>query len=177
VPVWIALIRGINVGGKNMVPMKTLAADLSDAGCQDVKTYLQSGNVVLKCKAKTAAAVETLVAEAIESRHRFRPSVLCLTAAELAEAVAANPFKAAEADHKTLHVVFLAGAPAAAAISGLAKYKTTDEYEVTGKRMYLHTPDGLLSSKIAERPDKLLGVAATARNWRTVMALQEMAAG
>lgn len=172
--VWIALIRGINVSGKNMVPMKTLAADLAESGASDVKTYLQSGNVVLSHKAKTAAPVEALVAKTIESRHGFRPSVMCLSARELAEAAAANPFKSAEANHKEMHLVVLAEEPSAAAIAGLAKYKTTEDYAVIGRRLYLHTPGGLLSSKIAERPDRLLGVAATSRNWRTVMALTEM---
>jgi uncharacterized protein (DUF1697 family) len=174
-PVWVALIRGINVGGKNMVPMKTLAADLTAAGATDVKTYLQSGNVVFASKVKTAAAAQTLVAKIIHDRHGFLPSVLCLSAAEMAAAVTGNPFKAAEANHKQLHVVFLAEEPSAAAVASLAKHKTTENYAVIGRRLYLHTPEGLLSSKIAERPDKMLGVAATARNWRTVMALAGMA--
>lgn len=170
----IALIRGINVGGKNMVPMKTLVPDLEEAGCTKVKTYLQSGNVVLTHKSKNAAVVEALVAQTIVARHGFRPAVMALTAAELSETIAANPFKAAEANHKTMHVAFLADEPSAIAVAGLAKYKTTDDYAVIGRRLYLHTPEGLLSSKIAERPDKLLGVAATARNWRTVTALAAM---
>lgn len=173
-PVWIVLIRGINVGGKNMVPMKTLAADLSASGCADVKTYLQSGNIVFSHKSKSARAVEDLVANAIETRHRFRPSVMCLSAAELAEAVAANPFKSAEANHKELHLVFLAAEPSNAAVEGLAKHKAGDNYAVIGRRLYLHTPGGLLSSKIADRPERLLGVPSTARNWRTVKALYEM---
>ena len=171
---WIALIRGINVSGKNMVPMNMLAADLTAAGATDVKTYLQSGNVVLSHKAKTAADVEALVAKAIETRHGFRPSVMVLSVGDFAEAALANPFKAAEANHKEMHLVFLAEEPSVAAVAGLAKYKSTESYEVIGRRLYLHTPGGLLSSKIAERPDKLLGVAATARNWRTVIALRNM---
>jgi uncharacterized protein (DUF1697 family) len=173
-PAWIALIRGINVSGKNMVPMTTLSADLTAAGASDVRTYLQSGNVVFKHAAKTAAGAESTVADVIERRHGFRPRIMCLSPAELDRAARENPFKAAEANHKEMHLVFLAEEPAAAAVEGLARHRTTENYAVIGQRLYLHTPGGLLSSKIAERPEKLLGVGATARNWRTVTALAEM---
>jgi uncharacterized protein (DUF1697 family) len=117
-----------------------------------------------------------MIAGVIEGRHGFRPQIVCLTGVELRAAAAENPFKQAEANHKELHLVFLAAEPSAEAVAGLAKHKTSDAYAVIGKRLYLHTPGGLLASKIAGRPEKLLGVGATARNWRTVTALLELCA-
>jgi uncharacterized protein (DUF1697 family) len=173
---WIALIRGINVGGKNMVPMKALVADLTAAGCEDVRHYLQSGNIVLSHKSKSAGTVAKLVSGTIERTRGFAPEVMVLSAQEVDAAIADNPFPEAEADHKSLHVVFLGAEPKSDDVARLRDIQKDERYEVKGKVMYLHTPKGLLSSKIAERPDKWLKVPATARNWRTVTALMELAA-
>ena len=89
---WIALLRGINVGGKNILPMKQLAALLEDLGCSHVKTYIQSGNAVFRSKRHSPALLSKTISGEIESRHGFQPQVVLLTLKEVEKAVAANPF-------------------------------------------------------------------------------------
>jgi uncharacterized protein (DUF1697 family) len=173
--VWVGLIRGVNVGGKNLVPMKPLAAALEAQGCAYVRTYLQSGNVVLSHAAQSEAAVEGLVASAIQRLNGFRPDVIAVSGPAITAVVRGNPFKHAESDPKKLHAIFLGATPSAAALAQLAALRGTDEVEVIGRVLYLHTPDGLLASKIAARPEQHLKVRSTTRNWRTVTALADMA--
>ena len=98
---YIALFRGINVGGNNILPMKDLAALLEKLGAQDVKTYIQSGNVVFRYKAKNTPQLSAGIRAAIKESHEFEPMVLLLDLAELEQAIASNPFPEAEpADHR-----------------------------------------------------------------------------
>jgi uncharacterized protein (DUF1697 family) len=172
---YVALIRGINVGGNQMLPMKDLVKLMEKNACTDVRTYIQSGNVVF-CSTSDAASVAKRLSSAIEKGHGFEPRVLVLTAAELAKAAAANPFPEAEQDPKTVHLFFLAARPTKADLKGMDALKTrTERYALKGTVFYLHTPDGFGTSKLAARVEKLLGVEATARNWRTVGKLLELA--
>lgn len=173
---WIALFRGINVGGNNRLPMRDLTAALVDIGCTDVKTYIQSGNVVFRKSSSKAPQLERLIAKAISNGHGFEPRVLLLTVGELESAVNSNPFPAAEVDPKSLHFFFLAEKPKSPGTDQLNEIKTESEsFLLNGKTFYLHAPDGTGRSKLATRAEKLLGVAATARNWRTVSAVLDLA--
>ena len=173
---WIALLRGINVGGGNTLPMASLRAILDGLGATDVQTYIQSGNAVFRHAETDAAKVGDMVANGIHQRYGFRPRVLAMTAAEMARAVEANPFRNAEAEPKTLHLYFLAEpsmAPDFDAIRALASSRET--FGLTDSVFYLHAPDGIGRSKLAQQVERLLGVAATARNWRTVCSVLAMA--
>ncbi|HKZ73221.1 MAG TPA: DUF1697 domain-containing protein [Steroidobacteraceae bacterium] len=122
---WIALFRGINVGGKQALPMQELRGLLAAIGCADVQTYIQSGNAVFRSAAASASSL----------------------------------------------------APKKPDLEALERVKgATEAFALEGRTFYLHTPDGFGTSKLAERAERLLGVEATARNWRTVCALLEMTA-
>ena len=108
---WIALLRGINVGGKNPLPMKSLGSVLEGLGCTDVRTFIQSGNVVFCRPRVSPASFGRQIAVSVKKEHGFEPRVLVLPAAKLEEIVAANPFPNAVSDPKSLHVFFLAKAP------------------------------------------------------------------
>lgn len=173
---WIALFRGINVGSTRSVPMKELAALLAKNGCVDVQTYIQSGNVVFRSPLTNAAAVGKLLAGIVAKRHGFEPSVMALTRTELEKAAAANPYPQADANPKTLHLFFLAEKPGEPALEKMETVKAKSEsFVLAGKVLYLYAPDGFGKSKLAERAERLLGVDATARNWRTVTTLVGMA--
>lgn len=175
-PVWIVLLRGVNVGGRNKLPMKAFAADLEAIGCQDVRTYIQSGNAVVRSSQRSAGRFQAAIAERIEAEHGFSPGVQVLTAAHLAAAIEANPYPDAVSEPKTLHAYFLASKPKGADLDGLARLQTASErFELTDRVFYLHAPDGIGRSKLAANVERLLGVETTARNWRTVEALAELA--
>ena len=173
----IALLRGINVGGNNKLPMKELSALLTGMGLRDVQTYIQSGNVVFRCEPKNKATLAANITAAIKAQHGFAPHILLLEAAELRKAMATNPYPEAETEPKSLHLFFLDKAPQHPDLKSLDDIKADNErYKLAGKVFYLHAPDGVGNSKLAARAEKLLGVAASARNWNTVCKLAEMAA-
>jgi len=173
----IALLRGINVGGNNNLPMKELSALLTGMGLRDVQTYIQSGNVVFSCDQKNKAGLATKITTEIEKRHGFAPHILLLDATELRKAMAGNPYPEAEDEPKSLHLFFLDEAPTRPDLRALDAIKADNErYKLAGKVFYLHAPDGIGNSKLAARAEKLLGIPASARNWNTVCKLAEMAA-
>ncbi|MBL0174151.1 MAG: DUF1697 domain-containing protein [Ignavibacteria bacterium] len=172
----IALLRGINVGGKHSLPMKTLAAILEDLGAKSVRTYIQSGNAVFHFAEKNTSKLAKLLAEEIHKRQGFEPAVLILTREALVKAMAANPFPEAEADATGLHLGFLASVPKSPNLEKLESLRGASErFQLLGSVFYLHAPDGVGRSKLAAASEKLLGVPMTDRNWRTVYALRDMA--
>lgn len=173
---WILLLRGINVGGKNVLPMKELVQDLEALDLRDIKTYIQSGNAVFRTSREDPGAMGSQIATRIEDRHGFRPDVLLLSADHLKSAIDANPYPQAGADPKTLHLFFLASEPAAPDIEALSAAKSpSEQFHLADRVLYLHAPEGIGRSRLAAKAEKLLGVAATARNWRTIQKLWEMA--
>lgn len=176
---YIALLRGINVGGKNTLPMKELTALLEDLGLKNVKTYLASGNVVFQ-SAATDLDIDALsgdIKTAVGHSRGFRPQVLIRSVDEFQKAIAANPFPEAEGQPKTLHLYFLETAPSDPDMQSLDSIKKANEqYKLTDAVFYLHAPDGIGRSKLATRVEKSLGVPATARNWRTASKVMAMAA-
>jgi uncharacterized protein (DUF1697 family) len=174
---YIALFRGINVGGNNILPMKELRAVLEKLGATQVKTYIQSGNALFEHQVDNTTELSSIIQAAIKESHGFEPRVLLLDLVEMEQAMAANPFPEAEAEPKTLHLYFLTAAPQnpdLEKIDGLKK--DNEQFKLIDNVFYLYAPDGIGRSKLAERAEKALGVAATARNWRTVskiMALVE----
>ena len=176
--IWIALFRGINVGGHNMLPMRDLTATLTQLGASDVTTYIQSGNVVFRYPRLAAEPLAQRIAAGVKQQYGFEPRVLLLTSQELEQAAAANPFAQHCAEPATVHVMFLAETPAKPDLAALEKTKAAREsFVLAGRCFYLHTPDGFGQSKLAERAERLLGVHGTARNWRTVEKLLELVRG
>ena len=172
---YVAMLRGINVGGNNMLPMKDLAAIFQKAGCKNVRTYIQSGNVVFEC-ATSIARLQTAVGAAIEKKFGFNPPLVLRQAEDLEKILRENPFLKAGEKEDELHVVFLSQEPTPEATARLEQNRVApDEFVVRGKEIYLRLPNGAGRSKLAVVPSHpKFGVVATARNWRTVNKLFEM---
>ncbi len=174
--VHVALLRGINVGGNNKLPMVTLAAIFEAAGCTEVRTYIQSGNVVYR---PPGPAVADAVEAAISRTLGLQIPVVTRTSAELAAAVAANPFLAGGADPGHCYLGFLARAPEPARVQALDPERSPgDRFLLRGRDLYLHLPHGSARSKLTNAYfDRALATVTTVRNWRTVLALAALAGG
>lgn len=174
---WIALLRGINVVGRRQLLMKDLAAIFERGGFRSVRTYIQSGNVIFENARGSARTLATQIGALIEKKSGFRPHVIVLSVRQLAQAIRANPFPQAHADHKSLHLFFLSGRPARPDLESLARLKAGREaFELKGAVFYLFTPHGFPQCALHDKVERFLGVHATARNWRTANQLLQMAA-
>ena len=173
---FIALLRGVNVGGHHKLPMRELVQLLEALGLHNVQTYIQSGNVIFQTETSDPAALSQMISRAIGQSHRFTPQVFILDMAALRQAIAANPFPEGEAAPKSLHLFFLDDDPKHLDWAALEAVKQTNErYALVDRVFYLHAPDGIGRSKLAEKVGQGWGVAITARNWRTVNTLMGMA--
>lgn len=173
-PTHIALFRGINVGGAGTLPMKELVAILESLGCENVRTYIQSGNAVFESKQRSGAKLAGEISAAVMQRRKFAPAVMLLTEKELAQALHANPFPDAE-DPTRLGVGFLESVPKKPDLAALENLRAKNErFALVGKCFYFHAPDGFGKSKLAARAEKFIGVPMTMRNWRTVGKIKEM---
>lgn len=173
---YIALFRGINVGGHNKLPMKELRALLDSFGYQNVDSYIQTGNVIFQTEKSDKKKIAGNISSGIENQHGFKPDVLLLELEEFEKAIASNPFPQAVAKPKSLHLMFLASPPSNPDLESLEEIKNNSErFELKDKVFYLHTPDGFGRSKLAGKTEKALGVSMTGRNWRTVQKISEMA--
>lgn len=169
----IALFRGINVGKTRSLPMKDLKRILEGLGFVDVKTYIQSGNVVFRSDHACRAEDAEVISAAVEEEFGFSPNVMLLSKLQLDDAVARNPFPTDEG--KFLHFFFLAAEPDNPDLDALDAIKTeSEQFELDGRVFYLYTPKGFGTSKLAERAERKLGVPATGRNFNTVRKLIEM---
>lgn len=167
---WIALIRGINVGGKHKVPMKELVKHMENEGFANVKTYIQSGNVVFDYAKKPGDEISILIQE----KFGFWPEVFILNATDLKTCMANNPYRKAEG--KAVHFFFFDKAPKLVDFAFLDSLKVkSEEYKLVDKVFYLHAPDGIGRSKLTEKMGKAFtGVTMTARNLNTINKLAEM---
>jgi uncharacterized protein (DUF1697 family) len=172
----IALFRGINVGGKCILPMKELVILLEDLGARNVKTYIQSGNAIFKSDEENVSQLSNKISIAVKQRRGFMPHVLILELAELEKAIAENPFPEAEFDPSTLHLGFLAYTPKRVDFEKIESLKKESEkFHLSACVFYLNAPEGVGRSKLAASIEKILGVPMTDRNWRTVCKIREMA--
>ncbi|MEM7124677.1 MAG: DUF1697 domain-containing protein [Chloroflexota bacterium] len=173
---YIALLRGINVGGHNKLPMKELATVLEKLGLADVKTYIQSGNVVFRSERTDIATLSEEITAAIGQSHGFSPQIFILRKEQLQAAIEANPYPEASEEPKTLHFFFLDATPQQFDQDALEAIKKENErFQLVDNVFYLHAPDGIARSKVAETATKGWDVSVTARNWRTVSKVMEMA--
>lgn len=172
----VALLRGINVGGKNNLPMKSLSPLFTDAGCSDVRTYVQSGNVVFRASSSLAQGIPALIEKAISEQFGLRVPVVHRTAAELRQLAKDNPYLRTEKDSTRLHVAFLAAKPTASQVAALDPDRSPpDEFTVSGREVYLRLPNGVGKTKLTNAYlDSKLGTTSTLRNWRTVLKLVEL---
>jgi len=172
---YVALLRGINVGGKHKLPMKDLAAIFTAAKCSDVLTYIQSGNVIFKVTAEAARRLPAIVEKNIEQRFGFAAPVVMRDRDALAQVVRENPFLKRGVPETTLHVYFLADLPTTDAVKGLdANRSVPDEFRVVGRHIYLYLPNGMGRTKLTSAYfDSRLSTVCTARNWATVKKLLE----
>lgn len=172
---WLALLRGINVGGRNMVPMKDLAAALERAGFRSVRTYIQSGNVLFRSRTGSAGTLGRRIAGIVKKSFGCEPQVMVVSQQQLEAAVRGNPFPAAHRNHKLLHIFFLAESPRKPDLESLERARAGGEkFALKGGFFYLYTPDGFPHSVVRSRMERCLGVSATGRNWRTANELLKL---
>jgi len=168
----VALLRGINVGGKHRLPMAALAEIFAGLGHCGIETYIQSGNVVFE---HTAAADAASISRAIAAAHGFEPHVLVLDAAAWQAVVDANPFPADAG--KALHVFFFDQPPGAPDLAKLEALKApTEAFALGTQALYLLAPEGIGRSKLAAGVEKALGVPVTARNGNTLVQISVLLA-
>ena len=173
---WIALLRGVG-GGIRPLSMRELAAALEGIGLQDVRTYIQSGNVVFS-SAKGATRLAGEIERCIEKKFGFHSKTFILSVPELQRAAKDNPFPQADEKPQMLHLFFLAQPAKAAQIDAMNALKAkSEQFVLKSKILYFYTPNGFGISKLAAKAERLLGVDTTARNWRTVGKLLELAKG
>lgn len=173
---WIALLRGINVGGNNILPMKDLRALCETIGFENVRTYIQSGNCVFRSARPDPDGIAQELSAEIERRFSFRPPVLVMKADDLSAFIADNPYP--EGDPKTVQLFFLFEPAPGADLDGLNALRSRSErFTLADRVLYLHAPDGIGRSKLVEKIGKHVPVSMTARNLRTALKLQELAQG
>jgi uncharacterized protein (DUF1697 family) len=174
--VWISFLRGINVGGNNLLPMAALKGLYAELGFEQVHTLLQSGNAVFV--AGKSSKLEQRIVRAIEARFAFRPRVMLRSPDELRQAASHNPFpKQAQSEPQRVLVHFLERAPAKGALEKLrAAHQGPERFELRYHTLYVYFPEGAGKSKLTPaRMDKALGVQGTARNWNTLTKLIALA--
>ena len=174
----VALLRGINVGGKNKVPMAELREVVTSLGHTGVTTYIQSGNVLFTTEETDTAELASALEAAIAGKFGINSAVVVLSRDELARTLGDNPYRD-EPNPKLVHVVFLGAEPSAelldrirAAESAAAAKGGRDTITAIGQALYLHTPDGYGRSELSEALFRIIPtgkkpLAATARNWST----------
>ncbi|MFF1283766.1 DUF1697 domain-containing protein [Streptomyces sp. NPDC058299] len=175
----VALLRGINVGGRTQIAMADLRGLFTALGCETVQTYLRSGNVVFGAPAgQTDAELAARIGERIADDLGVSVTVLLRTAESLARTVARNPYLGQEDDPAKLHVTFLAREPTAEQAARLeVPAGETAVFTLAGDEIHLHVPGGYGRTRLDNAfIERRLGIPATTRNWRTVTALHDLAA-
>jgi len=174
-PLYIALFRGINVGGSNTLPMVELVEILSSFGGVNIKTSIQSGNAVFRHPDGEVPGLAEKISRAVEQRRGFKPQVLILTPEDLERAMAGNPFPQAVSDPSSMHLGFLAVKPEHVELDKLVSLKAeSEQFQLTADIFYLFAPDGVGRSRLAAGVEKILGVPMTDRNWKTVCKIKEL---
>lgn len=173
---FIALLRGINVGKANRLPMADLRALLNELGHTQVATLLNSGNAVFHVGQGSPARHAAAISEAIAAKFGFDIHVIVKSANELDAIVADNPIDTASADHSQVLVAFVQDAASLESLRPMASLAVPPEQLLFGKKAaYLHCAKGILDSKVATALVGKAGKVATSRNWATVLKLQALA--
>lgn len=172
---WLALFRGINVGGNNILPMKSLTQIMTTAGYTNVQTYIQSGNVVFNYPGAQVTELRGLLSELIQLHFGFQPEVMVFSASDFNQLLALNPYKDLYSEAKQVHLFFFSETPTSPDLAALQQVKSaSEEFCVTPSGLFLFAPDGIGRSKLVAKVDKCLGVSTTARNLNTLIKLSEL---
>jgi len=176
---YVAFLRGINVGGKNILPMKDLESIFEAAGAREVRTYIQSGNVVFEATDSLVKTIGVDVAKRIEKRFGLRVPVVVRSAKEMAKIAKSHPHLKQATNEKAVMVCFLLDRPGAIAIARLDPQRSPgDVFEVIGAEIYLHVPSGGAKTKLTNAYfDAKLQTVSTVRNWATVCKIVEIMGG
>jgi len=177
---WVALLAGINIGGKTTVPMAELRAVFAGLGYREVQTYIQSGNVVFEEGSGNEDRVLGAIRPALSARFGWDIQVVLRTGPELDAVLAGNPFRDRQDDPTKLLVTFLSAEPAPDRAARLRQPPPgeTGELTLVGREVYIHAPDGYGKSKLSNAYlAKALGLVATTRNWKSVAKLHELVSG
>jgi uncharacterized protein (DUF1697 family) len=171
--VYLILFRG--VGGKTQLPVQLLREQLTKVGFENVATYINSGNAIVRSRLSRKEVVAT-IAELCRTQFAFDKAIFAPTLAEWDEVIARNPFaKAAQNAPTTVHAALLASTPKEEDVERIRALAVKGEdIKVIENVAYLHTPNGFGTCKMAEKFDKWIGVTNTARNWNTVLKLAEL---
>ncbi len=175
-PIYISMLRGVNVGPHNRMKMAQLQKSMEALGFWQVRTYIQSGNIVFKASRQSPLAVSKRIRERILRDFGFNVPVITRTSEQMKEAIQGNPFLEKRGlDVSKLHVTFLSQAPAGAPLVKLPVYAGADEFVHIRAAIYLHCPQGYGETKLTNGLfEKMLSVPATTRNWKTINELHEM---
>lgn len=175
---FVALLRGVNVGGANRLPMAALKEMFAAAGAQQVETLIQSGNVVFQSHDNNGITIAVAVQAEIERAFHFRTAIVVRDADRWRAVVAGNPFLTSGEDPDALHIACLSTIPGASALARLDRNRSPpDEFVVAGAEIYLKLPNGTARTKLTNAWfDATLAVVSTMRNWRTAQRLSEMLA-
>jgi uncharacterized protein (DUF1697 family) len=174
---YVALFRGINVGGKSLLPMKDLVAILANLGALSIHTTIQSGNAIFQSHENDISKLSSQISLEVQQHSGFTPTVLILKFIDIENAMAENPFREAEADPSNLYLGFLASTPEKTNLQELdALKKESEHFYLANRVFYLYAPEGVGRSKLVARCEKILGVPMTDRNWNTVCKIREIAA-
>lgn len=176
---YVALLRGINVGGKNKISMQSLASIFVGVGCRDVRTYIQSGNVLFAADLALVDQLPARVSAEIRRTGGLQVPVIVRSGLEFQRIASSNPFVESGMATDRLHVAFLATVPDTVTIGELDPRRSPpDEYAVRGGEIYLYCPGGLARTKYTnEYFDRTLRTTSTIRNWNTVLKLRGMIVG
>ncbi len=176
-PIYISMLRGINVAGHKQVKMAALQVAFESLGFSQVRTHIQSGNVVFKAAKSAPPDLSRKIEGKILDEFGFDVPVITRTSEEMGEVIRGNPFlKEKGIDLSKLHVTFLSGVPAPAALKALASLAAKpDQFRACGREIYLYCPNGYGNTKLSNNAlEKVLSLSATTRNWNTVNKLYAM---
>ena len=176
---WIVLLRGVNVSGKNKLPMAEFRTAMTNAGFSNVQSYIQSGNVVLEAdEGHSKEDVSQKVQAVLSQSFDIQTPLMLLTEVQLKQSAHANPMGQDFEKTNWMFLFFLSEVPSSPNLEKLTELTTVNErWELLGDVFYVYAGDGAGGSKLIARAEKLLGVSATARNWKTVQKLLEMTDG
>jgi uncharacterized protein (DUF1697 family) len=173
-PIYVAMLRGINVGGRKIVKMEKLRTSFEALGFRRVRTYVQSGNVIFETSRGNSTSLSKEIGKRILTDHGFSVPLVLRTSGEMKQIVRDNPFlKERGIDDSKLHVTFLSALPAKAALGKLDSLNgNPDQFRIKDHEVYLYCSNGYGRTKLSNSAfEKLLSVDATTRNWKTVNTL------
>jgi uncharacterized protein (DUF1697 family) len=179
-PIYVAMLRGINVGGQKIVKMEKLRTSFEALGFRRVRTYVQSGNVVFEAKKASSNKLSNSIKEKISDDFGFSVPLVLRTSNEIRKIANDNPFlKEKGIDSSKLHVTLLSAFPEKSALGKLDELNADpDQFLINGREVYLYCPNGYGRTRLSNATfEKLLSVHATTRNWKTVKTLVEILFG